>query len=303
MPATIVAHNRFEPAKTVPAARDGSRVRWTRWLDRLRCPATGQGLALSADGRSLVGESVDYPVRDGVPLLLEGDALGRAQQWRPDPRQAKRQRIWSLVPSPVSPGRQRRYLTEFLAQRSRDELVLNIGSGGWELGPEVIDFDVLPFGGVDLCGDIHRMPFGDGQVDAIICTGVLEHIADPIAAVAEFQRILRPGGTIFCTVPFMQAYHEDPEDYRRYTPTGLGQLFAAFSSMEIRPSHGVGSALAWIAADALAVALACDINKLHTAWLMVLRCLFAPLRVLDRFSEGSRFEHLACSALMIEAVR
>jgi ubiquinone/menaquinone biosynthesis C-methylase UbiE len=147
------------------------------------------------------------------------------------------------------------------------------------------------------------MPFGDGQVDAIICTGVLEHVADPVAAVAQFYRVLRPGGAVLCTVPFLQAYHEDPADYRRYTPTGLRQLFAEFSSVQVRPSHGVGSALAWVSADALAAVLACNVNKLHTAWVMLLRCLFAPLRVLDRLGEGSRFEHIACSALMIEAVR
>lgn len=280
-----------------------SQARLAGLANRLCCPATGQRLTLSADGKSLVGDCVSYPVRNGVPLLLEGEALARAQAWQPDPRQSLRQRVWSVVPSPVSGGRQKRYLAEFLSRRDPGDLIVNIGSGGWELGPEVVNLDVLPYDAVDLCGDVHRLPFGDGQVDALVCTGVLEHIADPVAAVSQFHRVLRPGGVVLCTVPFLQAYHEDPADYRRYTPTGLRQLFADFSSMEVCPSHGVGSALAWVAADALAAVLACNSNKLHTGWLMMLRCLFAPLRLLDRLGEGSRFEHVACSALVIEAVR
>ena len=303
MPTTIVAHNRFKPAAAVEKTGDGLPGRLAHLSAGLRCPTSGERLRLDPDGQSLRCDSACYSVQNGVPLLLEGEALARARTWRPAPRQARRQRIWSLVPAPVSSRRQKRMLTEFLSNRATGEVILNVGSGAWNLGPKVINIDALPFAGVDLCSDVHRLPFGPGEVDAIVCTGVLEHIADPVAAVAQFHRVLRPGGTVFCTVPFMQAYHEDPADYRRYTPTGLRQLFVDFSSVQVRPSHGVGSALAWVAADALAVALACDLGKLHTAWLILLRCLFAPLRVLDYLSEGSRFEHLACSALAIEAVR
>ncbi len=300
MSATIVVQDRFAlaapaPAHAVPACSPPN------WWNRLRCPRTGRKLLCSADRRLLTCDAGSYPVRDGVPLLLDGQALNRAKAWRPTNHQARRQRIWSLVPAPVSGRRQRRWLGEFLAARRPDELILNLGSGGWRLSSQVVNVDALPFAGVDLCADIHRLPFGPGEVDAIVCTGVLEHITDPAAAVAEFRRVLRPGGAVLCTVPFMQPYHEDPEDYRRFTPTGLRQLFAAFSSARVRPSHGVGSGLAWVAADALAAALAGNANKLHTAWLMLFRFAFAPLRLLDRLSEGSPFEHIACSALMIEA--
>jgi len=303
MSATIVTHSRLEPAVVGETPTVQALGRLAGLVDRLACPATGRKLTLSADGQSLLAESVSYPVRDGLPLMLQGEALARARAWQPDARRSTRRRIWSLVPSPVSGRRQRRYLTRFLSTCRPGELIVNVGSGGWDLGPEVVNLDVLPHHGVDLCGDIHRLPFGAGEVDALICTGVLEHIADPVAAVAELRRVLRPGGAVFCTVPFLQAYHEDPADYRRYTVTGLRQLFADFESLRIRPSHGVGSALAWVAADALAALLACNVNRLHTAWLMLLRCVFAPLRLLDRFSEGSRFEHLACCGLLVEATR
>ena len=303
--SAVVAHDRFQPAAAQELGQQHSS-RLAELASRLRCPATGQPLALSADGAALGGltaGSVAYPVCDGVPLLLEGEQLEEAKNWHPAPEQLRRQRVWSLIPSPVSGARQKRYLREFLARQAAGELVLNVGSAGWDLGPGVLNLDLLPYPGVDVCGNIHCLPFADGEVDAIVCTGVLEHIADPVRAVAEFRRVLRPGGEVFCTVPFMQGYHEDPADYRRYTPTGLRQLFQGFSATHIRPSHGVGSALAWVAADALAAVLAFNVSRLHTFWLMLLRYLFAPLRVLDRLTERSRFEHLACSALLAEAIR
>ncbi|MHC4063207.1 MAG: methyltransferase domain-containing protein [Planctomycetota bacterium] len=303
--STVVVRDRFQTAqRDMPAPHDPSHL--ANLVSRLQCPTTGQRLRLSADEYCVCGvadDSVSYPVRDGVPLLLEGDELRAATNWRPARRQLRRQRVWSLIPSPVSGARQKRYLRQFLATRGPGELILNVGSAGWHIGPGVVNVDLLPYVGVDLCANIRRMPFADGEVDAVVCNGVLEHIADPTAAVGEFHRILRPGGAVFCTVPFMQGYHEDPADYRRFTLTGLEQLFETFSAARVRPSHGVGSALAWIAADALAAVLAVNVNWLHTLWVMLLRCVFAPLRLLDRFSEGSRFEHLACSALLIEAVR
>ncbi len=303
MPVAIIAGDRFATESTTRRPRRQASARLSRLVERLRCPQTGQRLELDDDGQAVRGATACYPVRRGVPLLLAGDALSRALDWSPPVRKPLGRRIWSLIPSPVSGARQKRYLRQFLARRVPGELVLNIGSAGWDLGPDVINVDLLPFAGVDLCTDIHSLPFADGEVDAIVCTGVLEHIANPAAAVAEFHRVLKAGGSVFCTVPFLQGYHEDPVDYRRYTGPGLGQLFADFSNRTIRPSHGAGSALAWVGADALAAVLACNVNALHTAWLMVLRWALAPLRLLDRLSEGSRFEHVACSALLIEADR
>lgn len=39
-----------------------------------------------------------------------------------------------------------------------------------------------------------RLPFDDDSVDLIWCERVLQHLADPQAALAEFHRALRPGG-------------------------------------------------------------------------------------------------------------
>lgn len=52
-----------------------------------------------------------------------------------------------------------------------------------------------------LRGDATRLPFADGSFDRVITSEVLEHIQSDTAAIAEFVRILRPGGSFACTVP------------------------------------------------------------------------------------------------------
>ncbi len=50
-------------------------------------------------------------------------------------------------------------------------------------------------------GDALHLPFPDGSFDRVICSEVLEHIPDDVAAMAELARVLRPGGTMAVTVP------------------------------------------------------------------------------------------------------
>jgi SAM-dependent methyltransferase len=75
----------------------------------------------------------------------------------------------------------------------------------------------------DMFGDAMNLPLGDNTIDTILCTEVLEHIPNPEKAIAEFARILRPGGTIITTAPFFYPIH-DAWDFFRYTPDGLANL-------------------------------------------------------------------------------
>lgn len=63
---------------------------------------------------------------------------------------------------------------------------------------------------IDYVCDITQIPLPDGALDAVLCTEVFEHVPDPMAVLAEFSRLLKPGGRLFLTVPVVSALHMEP---------------------------------------------------------------------------------------------
>ena len=46
------------------------------------------------------------------------------------------------------------------------------------------------------CGDVMALPFEDASFDVVHAHQVLQHLADPVGALAEMRRLTRPGGTV-----------------------------------------------------------------------------------------------------------
>jgi len=59
-------------------------------------------------------------------------------------------------------------------------------------------------------GDIISIPEPDASFDVIMCNEVLEHLPDPVKAIHEFSRLLKPGGRIILTAPFCSLTHFAP---------------------------------------------------------------------------------------------
>lgn len=67
--------------------------------------------------------------------------------------------------------------------------------------------------GIDIVSDIATIPEPDQSFDAILCSEVFEHLPNPLEAVKEFQRLLRPGGVLIVTAPFASLVHFAPYHY------------------------------------------------------------------------------------------
>jgi len=101
--------------------------------------------------------------------------------------------------------------------------------------------DVVPDYHPDIVGDIHKMPFADDSVDALICIAVLEHVEDPFLAMREMHRVLKKGGYLFLYVPFLYYYHSERgyyKDFWRYTEDGIRELGKAFTTIELTSVRG-----------------------------------------------------------------
>lgn len=63
---------------------------------------------------------------------------------------------------------------------------------------------------LDIISDITDIPVTDNSFDAAMCIEVLEHLPNPLAALRELSRIVRPGGYLILTAPFCSLTHFSP---------------------------------------------------------------------------------------------
>jgi len=83
-----------------------------------------------------------------------------------------------------------------------------------------IDFDEKP----DVVGDALNLPIKNESFNSLIYADILEHTSDPFCVIREAKRILKSGGMIFVSIPFLYPYHPHPEDYFRFTSAGIREL-------------------------------------------------------------------------------
>ncbi|WP_169979006.1 class I SAM-dependent methyltransferase [Tautonia rosea] len=189
----------------------------------------------------------------------------------------------------------RNHLEETLNALPEGARILDVGAGGRRVLTKVVTLDAVPVKGVDVVGDIHRMPLGSDSFDCVICTGTLEHVQDPWIAVREIQRVLKPGGIAHIDVPFIQGYHADPTDYWRFTLDGLRFLCRGFEELDAGVHIGPSCGLVWIARE---WADSCSGNRyLSNAMLIAAALVTAPIRYLDYLVIRSPRSHRVASAV------
>jgi SAM-dependent methyltransferase len=95
--------------------------------------------------------------------------------------------------------------------------------------------------------DGFELPYPDGSFEQVLCMEVFEHVANLELMLREIYRVLKPGGRIIVTVPFMWPEHEMPQDFRRYTANGLANLMCqqGFKLVELKKIGGAAPSTLW----------------------------------------------------------
>jgi len=72
--------------------------------------------------------------------------------------------------------------------------------------------------------DGETFPFADGEFDSAVANEVFEHVFNPDRFLNEVYRVLKPGGMVLMTMPFVWDEHEQPHDFARYSSFGIRHL-------------------------------------------------------------------------------
>lgn len=116
-------------------------------------------------------------------------------------------------------------------------------------GREIVGFDIHPGLGVDVEGDVHELSrhFPAGQFAVVWSWSLFEHVTTPWLVAAEIAKVLQIGGLAVIGAPWVWPSHATPQDFWRFSPDGLQQIFdsrlgfAAHSAGSMGPAAVVPS--------------------------------------------------------------
>jgi len=114
--------------------------------------------------------------------------------------------------------------------------------------PDAIGVDMQAGDGVDVVADLEDDINYQGQFAHIECMSVLEHCRRPWRMACNLEEMMGDGSTLFVTVPFIWRVHGYPDDYWRFTISGVKALFTeiewqheAYSGRGLTDEKGIPS--------------------------------------------------------------
>lgn len=278
-----------------------------------RCPDCGARLTWSGSDARCDECGGSFSAADGIPRLLPRSG---APPLRSEPA-GVRDLLPSVLLDPLERYRSilrptltykstaRSLVSTFASSFTGEEIVLNIGGGSRDYGPNVVNLDIEPYPGVAVIGVAERLPLADASCDGVILQAVLEHVVDENDTLEECFRVMRPSGRILVEIPFIQGDHPSPGDYRRYTEQGLRQIVERHGFRIERSGVAVGpsSALSWILAEYLALLVSFRNRTLYRLARLGTTFIAWPFKFLDRLLDRHPMAHVIASGVWVIGVK
>jgi SAM-dependent methyltransferase len=165
----------------------------------------------------------------------------------------------------------------------------------------------FPQHGIDILCSATSVPLPDNSIDFILCTEVLHDLPEPDLFFNEAKRLLKPGGVLFLTSPFVVPIVDGTFDHYRYTEHGLryrilksgldidaiepvGDVFASALTLFIKPPlkaiNAVCKLLRWPGAYSSFNPLIFIIAVVPQTLYLILQKLPVLQRLFKRFNYG-----------------
>lgn len=167
-----------------------------------------------------------------------------------------------------------RMIRDFFRKNGRSTALLDLGCGprpyysvyskycDSSTGTDLKD-SPFPKHKIDIYCSATSVPLPDSCFDVILCTEVLHDIPEPFQLISEAKRLLKPGGKLLLTTPFVVPLVDGEYDHYRYTANGLkfqvekgglkiqkiepvSDIFGAALTLAIKPTLKIFSSIAKI---------------------------------------------------------
>ena len=175
----------------------------------------------------------------------------------------------------------KRTIEKLYKDKAGEKLIMNVGSGITKVHPAVINLDIFPFKNVDIVADAAALPFKDSSVDMLICESTLEHTSDAETAMREMRRVVKQGGFVYISIPFLMPFHASPNDFLRFTHEGLKIKFSDFTPVKVGALGGPASALVTFLMYFLALPFSLVSEAAYNIATYLFMIVLSPLRFLD----------------------
>lgn len=206
----------------------------SNFFEYYACPACLGGLSLQDEGLFCGICKKKFRIAFGKAFFIEPPE-NAPQDLNADPANQAKWSNWRKA--------NYRYSEEKLAAFPSGARIVDLGAGPSQFRnilsrfSDVISVDFFPYEKVNVIADITaRLPLQNGIADAVILSNVLEHTPNPAFVLSECFRILKPGGAIIGTIPFLMRVHQAPYDFNRFTNFMLERLLrdAGFRDIAIK---------------------------------------------------------------------
>lgn len=240
-----------ESAASSHRQTDPSRWGGSNGLSILRAPGGLEELVRTSDGLQ-TNSGRHFPLEEGILRVL-----GEADPLLAKEIAAQAQAIDEyLDPDLLMPRYESEFvvrlaieelLPETLNQLSPDQPALDVGCGVGIVGrlyPQVgwvgldASMDLLRHAGVGyemlIEGSAEALPFKDQSFELVIALNMLHHVINPAAAMAEYARVLKPGGTLITVDPRKTTLVEVGKQLLRSKDPAFAETHKAFTTGEYR---------------------------------------------------------------------
>ncbi len=259
-----------------------------KWQPAFVHPVSHVPLTREADSFKDAQTGDVFPVKNGIPIFvpeslqehMDGERKGLENTLKTLLRKSPllyRFLIFMISPVCFTGLSAKR----FLKRLGPDTTGLNVGSGVHKFGPNILNIDIFYYEGVDVVANGEQLPFADNSVDAVVCESLLEHVPKPKVIVDEMFRVLKKGGQMYIVIPFVYPFHACPNDFYRWSKTGLNEMLKEGEIVKIGVRAGASSALMGQLTTWTAIILSFGLTPLYNFFSIVLPLVFFPVKFLD----------------------